>query len=50
MDPYLTDAILSKAEYQTVNEMQKDTILQRIITKMQPHYYLTLPGKDPILR
>ncbi|KAI8096873.1 uncharacterized protein BX664DRAFT_377996 [Halteromyces radiatus] len=50
MNPILTDAILNKSEYQTVNQLGRDQIVQRLLSKMQPFHLVTLPGKEPILR
>ncbi|CAO3615572.1 unnamed protein product [Cunninghamella echinulata] len=50
IDPLLTDAILNKSEYQTINKLGRDQIIQRLLPKMQPFHLVTLPNKEPVLK
>ncbi|RKP13997.1 hypothetical protein BJ684DRAFT_9268 [Piptocephalis cylindrospora] len=50
LDLLLSDMILGKDERNGIQEMPRDTVLQRILDKMQSHYLLHLPGQDPQMR
>lgn len=51
LDAILCDALLSKAEYRTIDELPRDQLLTRLCSKMQPFHTIQLPEqKEPILR
>ncbi|KAI8070209.1 hypothetical protein BDF21DRAFT_344872 [Thamnidium elegans] len=50
IDPVMYDTILTKPEYNSINELARDQILHRICLKMQPFHSIKLPGKEPVLR
>ncbi|KAG2231959.1 hypothetical protein INT48_001268 [Thamnidium elegans] len=50
IDPVMCDTILTKPEYNSINELARDQILHRICLKMQPFHSIKLPGKEPVLR
>ncbi|KAG0779657.1 hypothetical protein G6F22_010513 [Rhizopus arrhizus] len=51
LDAILCDALLSKAEYSTIDQLARDQLVARLSSKMQPFHTILLPGqKDPLLR
>ncbi|KAI8062572.1 hypothetical protein BC940DRAFT_341718 [Gongronella butleri] len=50
IDAVLTDAILSKDEYQTVHQLGRDQIVQRLVAKLQPFHMVTLGNKEPLIK
>ncbi|KAG1171588.1 hypothetical protein G6F70_006871 [Rhizopus microsporus] len=51
LNAVLCDALLSKAEYRTIDELPRDQLLTRLCSKMQPFHTIQLPEqKEPILR
>ncbi|KAF7727001.1 hypothetical protein EC973_008114 [Apophysomyces ossiformis] len=49
IDALLCDALLAKAEYNTIDRLARDDLVQRLLSKMQPFHMLTLPGKESVL-
>ncbi|TPX61445.1 hypothetical protein PhCBS80983_g01088 [Powellomyces hirtus] len=50
MDPYIVDAILNKDEYNTIDYLERDAIVTRLMQKMQPFHELRAPGLEPEFR
>ncbi|KAJ3185185.1 Eukaryotic translation initiation factor 2D [Geranomyces variabilis] len=50
IDAVLCDAILKKDEYNTVDDLQRDAIVQRLLAKMDPFHELRAPNKQPMLK
>ncbi|KAG1472283.1 hypothetical protein G6F56_001634 [Rhizopus delemar] len=51
LDAVLCDAVLSKSEYNTIDQLARDQLVTRLSSKMQPFHTLLLPGqKEPVLR
>ncbi|KNC96131.1 uncharacterized protein SPPG_08518 [Spizellomyces punctatus DAOM BR117] len=50
IDAILCDAVLKKDEYQSVDYLPRDGILQRLTERMQPYHELHLPGREPEIR
>ncbi|KAI9489297.1 hypothetical protein BDB00DRAFT_981244 [Zychaea mexicana] len=48
LDAILKDAILKNNENK--EELTREVIVDRLREKMQPFHYVTLPGKEPVLR
>ncbi|KAI8989353.1 hypothetical protein BDB01DRAFT_718788 [Pilobolus umbonatus] len=50
IDAVMCDAVLTKAEYNTISKLGRDQILHRLCSKMQPFHTVKLPGKEPVFR
>ncbi|TPX63855.1 hypothetical protein SpCBS45565_g06320 [Spizellomyces sp. 'palustris'] len=50
IDAILCDAVLEKDEYQSVDYLPRDGILQRLTERMQPYHELHLPNREPEIR
>ncbi|KAI9275983.1 hypothetical protein BY458DRAFT_489044 [Sporodiniella umbellata] len=51
LNAILCDAVLSKSEYSTVDQLARDQLVARLSSKMQAFHTLLLPGqKEPVLK
>ncbi|KAJ3055278.1 hypothetical protein HK097_011009 [Rhizophlyctis rosea] len=50
IDALLCDAVLDKAEYNAIDFLPRDQIVQRLLKKMQEYHEIKMPGNDPVVR
>ncbi|ORX50552.1 hypothetical protein DM01DRAFT_1096375 [Hesseltinella vesiculosa] len=50
IDAVLTDAILNKDEYNTVDHLGRDQIIQRLVAKLQPFHNVIVPNKEGVMK
>ncbi|KAJ3148912.1 Eukaryotic translation initiation factor 2D [Geranomyces variabilis] len=50
IDVTLCDAVLKKDEYNTIDYLQCDAIVQRLLAKMSPFHELRAPNQPPMLK
>ncbi|RKP27118.1 hypothetical protein SYNPS1DRAFT_27213 [Syncephalis pseudoplumigaleata] len=48
MDPTLALVLLTKNERDSINQLERASLVERLCQSMTPHHIINLPGKDPV--